>query len=164
MPLGRQGLRWVPFGLMKSAVSPPLSLSSGTGRFPRCLSPPLGAPVRCSPLFIYATYNTNLMACSLWVHLWLRVRGLVSPHLYLTCSGGGGGPIRSLFPLLLVSSTFPVTGCGACPPCCGTGARVHPFCVFYCDFTFRFYVYFIYFIARVPALNCSLGILCLGYT
>ena len=40
-------------GPMRSAVSPPLSLSTGTGRFPRCLSPPLGAPVRCSPHFIY---------------------------------------------------------------------------------------------------------------
>ena len=103
-----------------------------------------GAPVRCFPNFIYATYNTNLMACSLWVHSWLRVRGLVSPHLFLTCSGGRGGPIRSLFPLLLVSNTFPVTRCGACPSCCWTGARVHPFCVllrFYFSILCLFYLF-----------------------
>ena len=131
MPLGRLGLRWVRLGLMKSAVSPPLSLSTGTGRFPQCLSPPLGAPVRCSHLFTCATSSTNMMACSLWVHSWLRVRGLVSPHLFLTCSGGGGGPHRSLSALLQVSSTFPVTGCGACPSCYRTGARVHPFCILF---------------------------------
>ena len=66
MPLGRQGLRWVPLGLMKSAVYPPLSLSTGTGRFRQCLSPPLGAPVRCFHLLTSATSSTNMMACSLW--------------------------------------------------------------------------------------------------
>ena len=68
MPLGRLGQRLVPFGLMKSAGYPRLSLSTVTGRFPRCLSPPLGPPVRCFHLFTCATYNTNKMACSLWVH------------------------------------------------------------------------------------------------
>ena len=150
MPLGRQGLRWVPLGLMKSAVSPPLSLSTGTGRFPRCLSLPFGAPVRCSPHFIYATYSTNMMACSLWVHSWLRVRGLVSPHLFLTCSGGGG-PNRSLSLLLLVSNTFPVTGCGACPSCYGTGARVHPFCILL-RFYFSILCFFYLFVLRVSLL------------
>ena len=111
MPLGRLGQRWAPLGPMRAAVSPPLSLSTGTGRFSRYLSPPLGAPVRCSHLFIYATFHTNMMACSRWVHSWLRVRGLVSPHLFLICSGGGGGASRSLSPLLRVSCTFPVTGC-----------------------------------------------------
>ena len=38
-----------------------------TGRFPQCLSPPLGAPVRCFHLFTCATSSTNMMACSLWV-------------------------------------------------------------------------------------------------
>ena len=144
MPLGRLGLRWVPLGPMKSAVFPPLSLSTGTGRFPRCLSPPLGAPVRCFPHFIYATYNTNMMGCSRWVHSWLRVRGLVSPHLFLTCSGGGGGAGRSLFLLLRVSCTFPVTGCVACPSCCGTGARVHPFCILLRIFNFRICVFYLF--------------------
>ena len=157
MPLGRQGLRWVPLWLKKSAVSPPVSLSTGTGRFPRCLSPPLGAPVRCSPLFTYATYSTNMMACSLWVHSWLRVRELVSPHLFLTCSGGGGGTNRSLSPLLQVSTTFPVTGCGACPSCCGMGARVHPFLYFIPILFFNFMFIFFICIVRVPALKCPLG-------
>ena len=104
MLLGHQGLKWVPLGPMRSAVSPPLSLSTGTGRFPRCLSPPLGAPVRCFPHFIYTTYSTNMMAYSRWAHWWLRVRGLVSPHLFLTCSGGGGGAGRSLSPNFLFSN------------------------------------------------------------
>ena len=68
MPQGRLGLRLVPFGLMKSAACPRLSLSTETGRFPLCLSPPLGPPVRSFLLFTYATYNTNMMACFLWVH------------------------------------------------------------------------------------------------
>ena len=153
MPLGRQGLRWVPLGPMKS---------TGTGRFPRCLSPPLGAPVRCSPHFIYATYSTNMMAYSLWVHSWLRVRGLVSPHLFLTCSGGGGGAGRSWSPLLRVSSTFPVTGCGACPSCCGTGARVHPFCILLRILIFDLVFILFIFILRVPALKLSLGVYALG--
>ena len=164
MPLGRQGLRWVPLGPMKSAVSPPLSLSTGTGRFPQCLSPPLGAPVQCSPHFIYATYSTNMMAYFLWVHSWLRVRGLVSPHLFLTCSGGGGGAGRSLSPLLRVSNTFPVTGCGACPSCCGTGARVHPFCILLRILFFRICVYFIYLYCTCPCFKIVPWGLCFGYT
>ena len=146
-------------GPMRSAVSPPLSLSTGTGRFPRCLSPPLGAPVRCSHLFISAPFNTNMMACSLWVHSWLRVRGLVSPHLFLTCSGGGGGASRSLSPLLRVSCTFPVTGCVACPSCCWTGA---PLFVFYCDLISRICVYFIYLYYACPSFKISCGVYALG--
>ena len=49
--------------------------------------------------FIFATFNTNTMAFALWVRLWLRVRGSCSPHLFLTCSGGGGGPTLPLSPL-----------------------------------------------------------------
>ena len=68
MPQGRLGLRLVPFGLMKSAACPRLSRSTKTGRFPLCLSPPLGPPVRSFLPFTCATYNTNMMACFLWVH------------------------------------------------------------------------------------------------
>ena len=82
--LGRLDQRWVGSGLMTSVVHPPPSHSTVTGLSPRFWSPPLGAPVRCSPLFIFATYNTNMMAFSLWVRLWLRVRGSGSPHLFLT--------------------------------------------------------------------------------
>ena len=46
-------------------------------------------------------YNTNMMAFYLWVRLCLRARGSDSPHLFLACSGGGGGPVPSLSPLLL---------------------------------------------------------------
>ena len=38
---------------------------------------------------------------------------------------------------------FPVAGCVACPSSCGVGAGVHPF-VFYCVFTFTFFVYLFY--------------------
>ena len=164
MPLGRLGLRWAPLGPMRSAVSPPLSLSTRTGWFPRCLSPPLGAPVRCSHHFIYATFNTNMMACSRWVHSWLRVRGLVSPHLFLICSRGGGGASRSLSPLLRVSCTFPVTGCMACPSCCGTGAGVHPFCILLRLFNSRICVYFIYLYYACPSFKIVPWSLCFGDT
>ena len=133
-------------------MSPPLSLSTGTGRFPRCLSPPLGAPVRCSHLFISATFNTNMMACSRWVHSWLRVRGLVSPHLFLTCSGGGGGASQSLSPLLRVSCTFPagwVLGCTL-------------FCILLRLFISRICVYFIYLYYACPSFKNAPWILCFG--
>ena len=52
-----------------------LSRSTVTGRLPLSLSQPLGPPVRCSHLFIFATSNTNMMACFLWVLSWLRVLG-----------------------------------------------------------------------------------------
>ena len=67
------------------------SVSTVTGLSPRFWNPPLGAPVWCSHNLILATFNTNMMAFCLWVRLWLRVRGSDSPHLFLTCSGGGGG-------------------------------------------------------------------------
>ena len=36
---------------------------------------PLGPPVRCSHLFLFATSNTNMMAYFLLVPSWLRVLG-----------------------------------------------------------------------------------------
>ena len=68
-------LRLDPSGLMKSAACPPLSRFTATGRSPLSLSQPLGPPVRCFPHFIFATFNTNLMACFLLVPSWLRVLG-----------------------------------------------------------------------------------------
>ena len=97
--LGRLGHRWVGSGLMSSVVYPPPSHSTVTGLSPRFWSPPLGAPVWCSHHFIFVMFNTNMMAFCLWVRLWLRVRGSGSPHLFLTCSGGGGGPAPPLSPL-----------------------------------------------------------------
>ena len=98
--LGRLGLRWVMLEPITYVVSPPQSRSTVTGLSPRFWSLPLGAPVRCSHHFIFATFNTNMMAFFLWVHLWLRVQRSGSPHLFLTCSGGGGGsaPPLSLLP------------------------------------------------------------------
>ena len=101
MPPGRLGLRWVPFAPMRFAVSPPLSLFTGTSLSPRFWSPPLGAPVRCS-LFTCATFSMNTVAFACWVSSWLRVRGSSSPHLFLTCSRGGGGVPSSLAPLLRI--------------------------------------------------------------
>ena len=75
LPLRQLDLRLDPFGLTKSAACPRLSRSTETGRFPRCLSPPLGPPVRYSLHFICTTSNTSMMAYFLWVHSWLRVLG-----------------------------------------------------------------------------------------
>ena len=118
----RLDLRRVPFEPMTSEGSPPLSRFTVTGPSPQFWSPPLGAPVRCSLHFIFATFNTNTMAFALWVYLWLRVRGSSSPHLFLPCSGGGGGTTSPLF-----------------------------YC-FYCEFTFCFFCFFFLFVLlRVPA-------------
>ena len=68
-------LRLDPSGLTKSAACPPLSRSTITGRLPLSLSQPLGPPVRCFLHFIFATFNTNLMAYFLLVPSWLRVLG-----------------------------------------------------------------------------------------
>ena len=59
----------------ESAACPLLSRSTVTGRLPLSLSQPLGPPVRCFRLFIFATSNPNMMACFLWVLSWLRVLG-----------------------------------------------------------------------------------------
>ena len=81
------------------------SVSTETGLSPRFWIPPPGAPVRFFPPFTCATSNTSVMAFYLWVRLWLRARGSGSPHLFLTCSGGGGGPAPSFSPLLHGSFT-----------------------------------------------------------
>ena len=80
--------------LRTSVVFPPPSPSTVTGLSPRFWIPPPGAPVRCSPPFTCATSNTNTMA----FYLWVRARGSGSPHLFLTCSWGGGSPTPSLSP------------------------------------------------------------------
>ena len=73
LPRRQLDLRLDPSGLMKSAACPHLSRSTVTGRCPLSLSQPLGPPVRCFLLFIFATSNTNMMACFLLVLSWLRV-------------------------------------------------------------------------------------------
>ena len=67
--LGLLGLRWVASGLTTSAVCPPRSPFTTTGRSPRFWSRPLGPPVRCLRHFIYATFNTSSMVSFLWVRL-----------------------------------------------------------------------------------------------
>ena len=102
------GLRWVASGLMTSAVCPPRSPFTVTGRSPQFWSRPLGPPVRCLHPSTYAIFNTSSMASCLWVCLWLRVLGSGNPHLFLTCSGEGGGPTRSWS--LLLRGFFMVSG------------------------------------------------------
>ena len=93
---------------MTSAVCPPRSPFTVTGRSPQFWSRPLGPPVRCLHPSTYAIFNTSSMASCLWVRLWLRVLGSGNPHLFLTCSWGGGGPTRSWS--LLLRGFFTVSG------------------------------------------------------
>ena len=75
LPLRPLDLRLDPSGLTTSAACPRLSHSTVTGRLPLSLNQPLGPPVRCSHLFLFATSNTNMMASFLLVPSWLRVLG-----------------------------------------------------------------------------------------
>ena len=75
LPQGQLDLTLDLSGLTKSAACPRLSRSTVTGRLPLSLSQPLGPPVRCSHLFLFATSNTNMMAYFLLVPSWLRVLG-----------------------------------------------------------------------------------------
>ena len=108
---------------MTSAVCPPRSHFTVTGRSPRFWSRPLGPPVLCLRPFTYVIFNTSSMAYCLWVRLWLRALGSGNPHLFLTCSGGGGGPTRSWS--LLLRGFF--TGCGACPTSADSVSEILPF-------------------------------------
>ena len=124
-------------------VSPPQSRSTVTGLSPRFWSLPLGAPVRCSHHFIFATFNTNMMAIFLWVRLWLRVRGSGSPHLFLTCSGGGGGSTPCLR-FRVAPSPASVAGCGACPSS-DCQVQGYPCFIQICDFTFCTFCFLLLF-------------------
>ena len=75
LPLRPLDLRLDPSRLTTSAACPRLSHSTVTGRLPLSLNQPLGPPVQCSHLFIFATSNTNMMAYFLLVPSWLRVLG-----------------------------------------------------------------------------------------
>ena len=59
----------------KSAPCPPLSCSTVTGRFPLSLINHLGLQFGVFLIFIFATFNTNLMVYFLLVTSWLRVLG-----------------------------------------------------------------------------------------
>ena len=96
------------------------------------------------------------MVSCLWVRLWLQARGSGSPHLFLTCSGGGGGPTLSWSLLLLSSFTCFGAGFGACPTCADSVLGVLPvlFVVFIRDqfyLFFRFLFLLFMFLLSVPA-------------
>ena len=83
------------------------------------------------------------------------VRGSRSPHLFPICSGGGGGFMSPLSPLLRGSKAcFRLLVVVACPTssCAGLGvSRFHVFC-----YIFIVYVYFIYLYYACPSLNCPM--------
>ena len=100
------------------------------------------------------------MVSCLWVRLWLQARESGSPHLFLTCSGGGGGPMPSLSLLLLGFFTCFGTGCGACPTCADSVLGVLPVLLFLFAnvlLTFPLFVSFVYIFITCPCLTCSLG-------
>ena len=128
---GRLDLRWVPYVPMRFAVSPPLLLFTGTGLSPRFWSPPLGAPGLCFLHFTCSTFSMNTMAFVRWVRSWLRVRASSSPHLFLTCSGGGGGAPLSLSPLLRDSCTCLSSGMWGLPIQLLCRCWRAPFCILF---------------------------------
>ena len=76
-------------------------------------------------LFTCVTFSMSFRVFARWVRSWLRVRGSRSPHLFLICSGGGGGSMSPLSPLL--QGLFSVTGCGGLPFQCLCGSWGFPF-------------------------------------
>ena len=151
---------------MTSVVFPPPSPSTVTGLSPRSWIPPHGAPVLCSPLFICATFNTSTMVSCLWVRSWLRARGSGSPHLFLTCSGGGGGPAPSLSPLLHDSFTCFSGWMWGLPIQWLTGVGELPFLVvfylainFTCFSAFCFFIFMILLCVPAKAFLVGLGIM-----
>ena len=134
---GRLDMRWVPCVPMRFVVSPPLSRFTETDLSLRFWSPPLGAPVRYLLPFTFATFSMNTMAFARWVRSWLRVRGSSSPHLFLTCSGGGGGAPSPLSPLPRGSCTCLSCWMWGLPIQLLAGAGEHPF-VFFIPFLMIF--------------------------
>ena len=57
-----------------------------------------GVPIPCLLLFTYGICSLFLTVFILWGHLLLLVNALVSLHLFLTSSGGGGSTILVPFP------------------------------------------------------------------
>ena len=106
------GLRWVRSVPMTFVVSLPRWRSTATGRSPRCLTRPPGAPVWCLPPFTCTTFSMSFKVFARWVRSWLRVQGLRSPHLFPICSGGGGGSVALVSAAPLPAS---VTRCGGLP-------------------------------------------------
>ena len=147
---------------MRYAVYPPLSPSTATGQSPRSWSPPLGAQIRCFPLFTCATFSMSSMAFARWVRSWLRVRGSGSPHLFLACSVGGGGATSHLSPLLRGSCTCLRSWMWDLPIQWLCGFWSTPFCFYsalvFMFLHFTFYVSFIYLFYACPSLKCPMGL------
>ena len=142
--LGRLDLRWAPFGPMTSVVYSPLLRSTAAGLSQRFWSPPLGAPVQCFRPFTSAAFSMNTMAFALWVRSWLRVRGSSSPHLFLTCSGGEGGALSPLSPLLRGSFTCYSGWMRGLPIQWLSGAGVPSFFYFILFLTFYSFCFFLF--------------------
>ena len=95
-----------------------------------------------------------------WVRSWLRVLGSRSPHLFPFCSGGGGGSMSPLSPLLRSSKAcFQLLVVVSCPSCSCAGLGVSRFNVVLLHFIVcSLYVYFIYWYYACPSLNCPMGL------
>ena len=63
--------------------------------------------------FTCVTFSMSFRVFARWVRSWLWARGSRSPHLFPICSGGEGGSMSPLSPLL--QGLFSVTGCGGLP-------------------------------------------------
>ena len=157
MGLRRPVLRWVRSVPMTFVGSLPQWRSTVTGRSPRCLTRPPGAPVLCLPHFTCVTFSMSFKVFARWVRSWLQVRGSRSPRLFPIRSGGGGGSMSPLSPLLrglfqlLVVVAYPSSSC--------SGLGVSRFCVFYSVFiVYSLYVYFLYLFYACPSLNCPVGL------
>ena len=150
MGLRRPVLRWVRSVPMTFVGSLPRWRFTVTGRSPRCLTRPPGAPVRCLPPFTCVTVSMSFRIFARWVRSWLRVRGSHSPHLFLICSGGGGGSMSPLSPRLC--GLFQLLVVVACPSSSCLGLGVSRFSVFITFLLFILFM-FIFFICfmRVPA-------------
>ena len=120
------------------------------------LDTPLGAQVRYFLHFTCTTFSMNTMAFARWVRSWLRVRGSCSPPLFRTCSGGGGGAMSPLSPLL----------CGSCT-CLSYwmwGLPIQFLCRFW-GTPFVFYLFYLctvffsaYLFYACPSLKCPVGL------
>ena len=98
-----------------------------------------------SSFYLHDLQHDTMVSC-LWVRLWLQARGSGSPHLFLTCSGVGGGPTPSLSLLLLGSFTCFGAGCGACPTCANLVLGILPVLyVFYLRSFLLIFSLFVYF-------------------
>ena len=152
-------LRWVRSVPMTFMVSLPQWRSTVTGRSPRCLTLPPGAPVRCLPLFTCVTFNMSFRVLARWVRSWLRVRGSRSPHLLPICCGGGGGSMSPLSP-----GSASVAGCGGLPFQLLFRSWGIPFLCFYFFFIeFILFMFLFFIVLCVSQPKMSRGVVLYGH-